>query len=274
MAGRADAFNDAMTDIAADPGDYGDRQLPRDQHRTLLDVQLHPRCKALRVDERLSLSDALHVDPDLGHALAQGEVRIGNLELKVGCGEPAEECARSHVGLAEAGAFLPAKSKKLHRPAWPEIVPPETGKDGQACDDAGSAVEVAALRHGIEVRSASQKRQSRLTALKRDDQVGARVALASQAERSRLAVDDVEGCALAVPVALSCHSDAVAGRRGKRPEQLVGELTHLRILLGRCGHAGFQAEVHVGGLSHARSGSSASSITTPPVNSETRAISR
>src|SRR5208337_3169600 len=74
MTGSADAFNHAVTDVAAHPGHDGDGQPPRREHRTLLDVQLDPCRKAFRVGRRLSLFHSLDVDPDLIHARAEGEV--------------------------------------------------------------------------------------------------------------------------------------------------------------------------------------------------------
>ena len=115
---------------------------------------------------------------------------------------------------------------------------PEAGKDGQAGDDAGRAVEVASLGHGIEMGSAGKKGQLRLRALKSCDEVGAGVALGAQAERPRLGVDNVQRRALAFAVALSRDSDAVTRRRAKRIEQLGRELTHPRAIPGRCGCLG------------------------------------
>jgi hypothetical protein len=71
--------------------------------------------------------------------------------------QPAEQRARAHIGLAETGAFLAAQAKKLQRPARPEAAYLEAGKHDQTGDDAGAAVEIAALRDGIEMRAAGQK---------------------------------------------------------------------------------------------------------------------
>ncbi len=74
MARGAHAFDDAVPDIAADPGDYADGQLACQQDRALLDVQLEPCRKALWVDQWLSPFDSINVNADLAHARAEGEV--------------------------------------------------------------------------------------------------------------------------------------------------------------------------------------------------------
>ena len=77
MARRADAFDDAMTDIAANPGDDSDRQISRHQDRPLLDVQFQPRREGFRIGQRLSVLDPIDVDADLAHAFGERPIGVG-----------------------------------------------------------------------------------------------------------------------------------------------------------------------------------------------------
>ena len=53
----------------------------------------------------------------------------------------------------------------------------------QAGDDTGGAVEIAAMRDGIEMRAAGDRLQRRILSGEGDDQVGGRVAFGDQAMR-------------------------------------------------------------------------------------------
>ena len=77
MSGFADAPDDAVPDVAADARDDPDRQLARDQHRALLDVQFQPRGQPLGVEQRFTARDTIHVDADRAHAIGQRTARHG-----------------------------------------------------------------------------------------------------------------------------------------------------------------------------------------------------
>src|SRR5262249_55076618 len=54
MARRADTFDNPVADIASDSRNDAHRQLPRYQHRPLLDMQLEPCREVFGINERLS----------------------------------------------------------------------------------------------------------------------------------------------------------------------------------------------------------------------------
>src|SRR5271166_180015 len=104
--------------------------------------------------------------------------------------------------------------------------------------------------------AAREKRQARIGALQRNDEVCGRITLCLQIKLVGLGLDDIERRALSRSVARSGNAYPVTRCRAQGLEQ------------------GSRVYAHVGGLSQARSDSSASSISTPPVSSATRAISR
>ena len=62
----------AVPDVAANAGDDADRQFARDQHRSLLDMQVRPRRRrVLAIEQRLAVRDAVDVGADIAHAIAQ-----------------------------------------------------------------------------------------------------------------------------------------------------------------------------------------------------------
>ena len=129
-------------------------------------------------------------------------------------------------------------------------------------DHTGSAVEVATLGHRIQMRAAGEKRQIRFAACERHHQIGAGIACRLKTELTRLGFHNVERSGFTPAIALAGDADAVERCGTKRIEQLTRQRTILRIVnedVAALSH--FRR--HVGGLSQARSWSSASSITTP-----------
>src|SRR5581483_10868174 len=270
VAGFAEALHDAVPHIAADAGDDADRQLARGEHRPLLDMQLDPGGQPRAVNERLAARDALDIGTDRAHAGRERLTRIRTVHLEIGGGEAAEQRARAHIGFAETRALLAAQSEELDRTARLETLAREAAQDGEAGNDARTAVEITALRHGIEMRAAGDPRQVGLRAGQGDDQIGAGVALDRKAAGARFAFDEIECARFAWSVARAGDADAVASQLGETLEQGLGE----RLILGAGERAGRVGALHDPGLTQARSASSASSMTTPPIRSDTRGISR
>src|SRR5207248_3389711 len=113
MAGAANAFDGAVTDIAANSRDDADRQLSRKENRALFDMQLEPGSKVFALNERLCRCDPIEVGAHLAHALAERSIGVGCLHFEISRRELPKQRVRSHTRLAKARAFLAAQRKKL-----------------------------------------------------------------------------------------------------------------------------------------------------------------
>ena len=76
MSGFADAFDDAVADVAADAGDDPDRQFARNQHRALLDVQLDPGGQLLSRRATARLATRSTSTPTAPHAIGKRLARV------------------------------------------------------------------------------------------------------------------------------------------------------------------------------------------------------
>ena len=113
MAGLADAFDDAVADVAADARDDADRQIARHQHRALLDVQFEPRGECFRVEPaaRPFSTRSTSTPTSRMHSPSVRSASVAFAARSVGR-QFAEQRARSHIGLAEAGALFAAQGRK------------------------------------------------------------------------------------------------------------------------------------------------------------------
>ena len=160
MPGLADALDHAVADIAANAGDDADRQFARDQHRALLDVQFDPGGEPLRHraaarplprDRRRRRRRAC-IPSSVSPVSVLGAARSAGVRRPNSAREP-------DIGLAEARAFLAAQPVELDGAARLEAVAGKAAQDRKAGDHAGRAVEIAALRHRIEMRAAGEEGQ-------------------------------------------------------------------------------------------------------------------
>ena len=113
MAGLADAFDLAMAHVAAHARDDPDRQVARDQHRPLLDVQLDPGRQTFRVEQRFASCDAVDVGAHRAHAIGEAFVAVRAARGEIGLGQAAEQSRRAQIGFAEARALLAAQREQF-----------------------------------------------------------------------------------------------------------------------------------------------------------------
>ncbi len=224
MAVAPDDVAVPVSEIAANAGDDADGQLPGDQHRPLLDMQLEEAADVLRIELRLSCADALGQETRLRHVLAKRPAGVGPLALiervglkqaeggaaaNVRCGKPRELLGpHAHHGDVLPGLPAGAAPARQHR---------------HAGHDARGTVVVAALGYRIEMR-AGHDRGPR-TVLPRQGQVEVARGVDPLLQRELLAdgLHQVVRHLLAFAVGGARHAEAALRMAAQVVEPLSGE---------------------------------------------------
>ena len=274
MPGFADTFDHAMANIAANAGHDPDRQVARHQHRALLDVQFQPGRDAAR---RRAVARPCAMRSTSAPTLRMQSI---NGRPVTACGaarssarQPAEQRARPDIGLAEPGAFLAAQAVELQGPARLESA--RVSSEASTASPATTPAPPSKLPPcGTESRCDPQARNGRSGSVPAS--VTTRLAPASRSVASpsfaRRRLDDVERGGFTCPIALPGDADTVKGRdRCSDSNRSWQNLASIAAIQRRIWH---RHASHCGGATQARSGSSASSLTTAPIRSVARAISR
>ena len=112
------------------------------------------RGKLRRIEQALSAADGIKIDAGRPHGVTQclpvGRAR----QTQVCVAEPAEHRIGPEPGLAEPGALFGAEREDLDRARRHQPGALEVNDYGQTGDDTRGTVEVAALRHRIQMRAA------------------------------------------------------------------------------------------------------------------------
>src|SRR5262249_10250157 len=109
--------------------------------------------RAVDVEESLASAHALDLHTSARHRLGKRAHIAAMTQIEVFTGELAEQRAGAHVGLAEPRALLSAQAEHPDRPGRRRALAPEVDEAQQAGDNAGESVEVATVRHGVEMRA-------------------------------------------------------------------------------------------------------------------------
>src|SRR6266404_1432943 len=153
----------------------GGGKSPGDQRRALLDVQLEVCPDARRIEEAPPCPDRLRIKAPLFQSRLEALAIVGSWNRQAGGIEESERAAAAQIGDVEPGGLLRAdrhhgqivighESRALHR-----------RQHGYAGDDSRRAVEVAALRHAVEVRTHDDARRAAVSSGQRHRQVTDRV---------------------------------------------------------------------------------------------------
>lgn len=143
-----------VAQVAADTGHDPDRDGSIDQHRTLLDVQLNEALHLGGVDRPLARAYPLRVEPLLDEVSGQ---RASAVEaphgVERGRRQQPEGRTAADVVRGEPGHLICADR---HGDNVAARRPPEAAQahqDAERCEEAGCPIEIAAVRHGIEMRA-------------------------------------------------------------------------------------------------------------------------
>ena len=158
--------------------------IPSDEDGALLDMEFQPGGDRRGIEESFSMADAVDVGTDVAHTIRKRPSSDRVPAREVGGRQLPKQRARSHIGAGEVSAFLTAQTIELERASWPETLAQKAGENRKTGDHAGAAVEIAALRHGIEMRSAGDEGKRGFCSGERRDEIGAGVALGREAGRA------------------------------------------------------------------------------------------
>ena len=111
----------------------------------------------VRPQQRFAPRDRIDIDAAAGHGLAEGASAGAMGQGQGRGGQPADKGQRARIGLAVPGTLLPAQGQdpQGRRQSGPAA---QAVEHQQAGDDPGETVEIAALRHRIEVRADHDRR--------------------------------------------------------------------------------------------------------------------
>ena len=156
---------------AADARDETDRKLLCLEHRALLDMQLDEGGDVLPFQVALTAEDRRRVAAGLGQMLAQGPAIVRTAHVKRLGVEPAEGRMRADIGAVEPGGLLGPDGHDGDVAPGPDAEPAEAGKSREPRHHPGSAVEIAALGHGIHMRADDEAWQRAIPARHRHVEV-------------------------------------------------------------------------------------------------------
>ena len=142
-----------MAEIATNTDDDRRRQLLADEKRPLFDMHLNIGQHRCGIDQRFAAAHPRHVDTDGFHMGIQGQTVAPVDSQAFGLVKLAEQGLRRDVAGPEPGAFLATHRQDLDRTGEMHAVAACPHQTKQTGDDARQPVEVAASRHGIDVRA-------------------------------------------------------------------------------------------------------------------------
>ncbi len=147
---------DACVGVAEIAGDAGaDRHRPSGFHqaRRLLDVQLEIGGDARRIEEAGAGTQCLRIAAAFGDVLGQRAAGVDAAHIQRAVRQRAECAAAADVGDLEPDALLGADAHHRDVAVGCGASLLQRRHGDQAGDHAGGAVEVAAMRHGVEMRA-------------------------------------------------------------------------------------------------------------------------
>ena len=141
-----------MPDIAADPRYGRCGNVLADQKRSLLNMQFeigrYPRCFC----KWRALDHGIHGDADIGHVVAERAPVLLVERLDLRRGKRPHQRLGADIAGTEPGAFLAAHGQRVNGPREPLSIAARPQQAYEARDDAGKPVEIAALRHAVDMR--------------------------------------------------------------------------------------------------------------------------
>ena len=149
----ADAAGIAEALAAADARDHRRRQAAGDERRTLLDVQLEISADACRIQQPAPFPDGLRVEAPLPERRLEAAAVVRACDREAGGIEQPEGAAAAQIGDVEPGRLLGANAHDGQVAGRHVAGAAHARQHAQAGDDAGGAVEVAALRDAVEMRA-------------------------------------------------------------------------------------------------------------------------
>src|SRR6266403_574140 len=208
----ADAARIAKPLAAAYAAHDGGGQSPGDQRRALLDVQLEVCPDARRIEEAPPCPDRLRIKAPLFQSRLEALAIVGSWNREAGGIERSERASAAQIGDVEPGGLLRADRHHGQIVIGHESCALHRREHGYAGDDSRRAVEVAALRHAVEVRTHDDARRAAVSSGQRHRQVTDRVDGDFEPCGVGRRPGDVVRRLLAVAVAVA--HDAAAAARG------------------------------------------------------------
>ena len=161
-----------VAEIARDAGADRDRAPGLDQAWRLFDVQFEIGADARRIEMAGAGAQGIGVAAALGDMVSQGAAGIDAADVQGTVGQRAQAAAAADVGDLEPDAFLGADAHHDDVALGLQIQRAQRRHGDQSGEDAGGTVEVAAMRHGIEMRADDQGRRRAVAARQGHVKVG------------------------------------------------------------------------------------------------------
>ncbi len=157
MAGLSGACHSLMPHVAADAADNGKGLARSFQNWSLFDVQFEIDGNLSQMNQRSLLRNPFGRNAHLLHQCGQRLIGQIMTEHKVFRILTAEQSTGTDAGLTEPCAFFSSQNHQLDRFSGGQSPFLHPAQANEASNDASGAIEITAVRNGIQMRAAEDK---------------------------------------------------------------------------------------------------------------------